>query len=342
MDRECTANSFALSDSVHEEKRPQLCTRHHHLERSAPPLRFKRGNDKSAAATADGRSVARCIQNESATRVHVWHRHRRNCSERTASVKPCAFARLPQGLQLREEHHIDKVFFNQIGLGTNASLNPNNAAQNMVKYLLQIHERHQRTRCVETPWSSVLNLDRIAITSCPSGHTAQRRLQVATSDSSKNPRRHNHSSRRKVVCATTIARVSFTSMCGQTPSHRAHATTGHRHLAGGDSTMKARRRHDLCSLRPRPPLNTLPKRKPSAPAASPRWTTLETPQKTEIAILLRPHTHLTWLVHQRSGECDDGSGTPQHTKLRTSNNGRQPNRHLLRPKKTTRLEKRTR
>ena len=164
------------------------------------------------------------------------------------------------------------------------------------------------------------------------------------------PRRHNHSSRRKVVCATTTARVSFTSMCGQTPSHRAHATTGHRHLACAapcDSTMKARRRHDLCSLRPRPaehliPLNTLPKRKPSAPAASPRWTTLEKAQKTEIVILLRPHTHFTWLVHQRSGECDDGSGTPQHTKLRTSNNGRQPNRHLLRPKKTTNLEKRTR
>ena len=39
------------------------------------------------------------------------------------------------------------------------------------------------------------------------------------------------------------------------PSHRAHATTGHRHLACAapcDSIMEARHCNDLCSLRPRP------------------------------------------------------------------------------------------
>ena len=40
----------------------------------------------------------------------VWHRHLRNCSERTASVKPCALARLPKMLDLSEDRRIRARF----------------------------------------------------------------------------------------------------------------------------------------------------------------------------------------------------------------------------------------
>ena len=55
-------------------------------------------------------------------------------------------------------------------------------------------------------------------------------------------------------CDNDGAMVSH-ERCVHAHSHRAHTTTGHRCLAGAapcDSTMKARRRHDLCSLRPWP------------------------------------------------------------------------------------------
>ena len=65
-------------------------------------------------------------------------------------------------------------------------------------------------------------------------------------------------------------------------------------------------------------------------------------EKPKLSILLRPHTHFTWLVHQRSGECDKRSWAQRLTTLRPSNNGHQPNRHLQTPNNTTILGKRIR
>ena len=143
--------------------------------------------------------------------------------------------------------------------------------------------------------------------------------------SERCPRLRHHSTRRRAVSATTKARWSLMSGVFHAHSHRAHTTTGHRYLACAapcEPKTQARR-----SPRPRPAEHLIPDgtllngimfsapspRHPTQagnqgrPAARPRWTTLATPRKNGIAILLRPHTHFTWSVRQRSGECDKRS-----------------------------------